>query len=352
MSLYGGALPVLILPLIGGSYEVLRAPMGEFLRRLSTRARPSSACGRSATQQIEALAEFVDRRPARRARGLLARHLHAQPLSRRPHRPRLGPPRARLAGPAGARPIRAAFRCWSALALAASFAPGVLGVAGTSFTGALLFAYLLAGLALMHFIARGRAPWLLWLVYAGAPAASGPTSALALMLGGLLEPVLKLRRRFGARPTDQPEPINSANNGATSMQVILLERIGRLGQMGDVVNVKDGYARNFLLPQKKALRATDGEPAPASRRIAPSSRRATSSSRRRPRPSPPSSTARASSPSARPATPASSTARSPPRDIAEVVTAGGFTVDRRQIVLDRPIKTLGLQPIRVALHPR
>ena len=40
------------------------------------------------------------------------------------------------------------------------------------------------------------------------------------------------------------------------MQVILLERIGRLGQMGDVVNVKDGYARNFLLPQKKALRAT------------------------------------------------------------------------------------------------
>src|SRR4051795_4910236 len=41
------------------------------------------------------------------------------------------------------------------------------------------------------------------------------------------------------------------------MQIILLERIGRLGQMGDVVNVKDGFARNFLLPQKKALRATD-----------------------------------------------------------------------------------------------
>ena len=54
------------------------------------------------------------------------------------------------------------------------------------------------------------------------------------------------------------------------MQVILLERIGRLGQMGDVVNVKDGYARNFLLPQKKALRATEdnlkrfeNEPRPA-----------------------------------------------------------------------------------------
>ena len=41
------------------------------------------------------------------------------------------------------------------------------------------------------------------------------------------------------------------------MQVILLQRIAKLGQMGDVVNVRDGYARNFLLPQKKALRATD-----------------------------------------------------------------------------------------------
>ena len=54
-----------------------------------------------------------------------------------------------------------------ALALAASFASGALGVAGTSFTGALLVAYLIAGLALMHFIARGRAPWILWFVYAG-----------------------------------------------------------------------------------------------------------------------------------------------------------------------------------------
>ena len=58
-----------------------------------------------------------------------------------------------------------AFPLLAVAAFAASFAPGVIGVVGTSFSGALLVAYVIAGLALMHFIARGRAPWLLWLVY-------------------------------------------------------------------------------------------------------------------------------------------------------------------------------------------
>jgi uncharacterized SAM-binding protein YcdF (DUF218 family) len=62
-----------------------------------------------------------------------------------------------------------------------------------------LLAYLLAGLALMHFIARGRAPWLLWLVYAGL-ILFGPYVVFALMLGGMLEPAFKLRQRFGAPP--------------------------------------------------------------------------------------------------------------------------------------------------------
>src|SRR5450759_629109 len=53
--------------------------------------------------------------------------------------------------------------------------------------------------------------------------------------------------------SDQP----SSDQGVTTMEVILLERIGKLGQMGDVVRVKDGYARNFLLPRRKALRATE-----------------------------------------------------------------------------------------------
>ena len=97
-----------------------------------------------------------------------------------------------LAYPAG-------FPLLVALALAASFAPGTLGVAGASFSGALLIAYLIAGLALMHFIARGRAPWILWFVYAGLVLFT-PYAAAALMVGGLLEPTLKLRRRFGASP--------------------------------------------------------------------------------------------------------------------------------------------------------
>ena len=101
MSLYGGALPVLVLPLIGGSYEVLRAPMGEFFRRLSharARARPAAA-QRPADRGARRVRR---RRAAGRAGGLLARHLRAQSLSGRPHRARLGPARARLAGPAGA----------------------------------------------------------------------------------------------------------------------------------------------------------------------------------------------------------------------------------------------------------
>jgi ribosomal protein L9 len=90
------------------------------------------------------------------------------------------------------------------------------------------------------------------------------------------------------------------------MQVILLERIGRLGQMGDVVTVKDGYARNFLLPQKKALRATPENKARFEKD------RVTWNSRRTRKPSPPSCRARPFSPSGRQEIPASSMAPLPP----------------------------------------
>jgi len=134
------------------------------------------------------------------------------------------------------------------------------------------------------------------------------------------------------------------------MEVILLERIGRLGQMGDVVNVKDGYARNFLLPQKKALRATqenrarfeteraqleannlelkkeaeavaeklDGQIFVAIRSAGDTGQLYGSVAT---------------------------------RDISELVTEGGFTIDRRQVILERPIKTLGVHAISIALHP-
>ena len=134
------------------------------------------------------------------------------------------------------------------------------------------------------------------------------------------------------------------------MQVILLERIGRLGQMGDVVTVKDGFARNFLLPQKKALRATednrkkfekdrvqlearnlelkreaeavhtklDGKTFTAIRTAGDTGQLYGSVSA---------------------------------RDLADIITEGGFTIDRRMVHLDNPIKTLGLHAARVQLHP-
>lgn len=134
------------------------------------------------------------------------------------------------------------------------------------------------------------------------------------------------------------------------MQVILLQRIGRLGQMGDVVTVKNGFARNFLLPQKKALRATkenlaqfqtqraqleannlelkkeaeavseklDGKIFVAIRSAGDTGQLYGSVST---------------------------------RDLADAITAGGFTVDRRQVTLDKPIKSLGLHEIKVSLHP-
>jgi large subunit ribosomal protein L9 len=134
------------------------------------------------------------------------------------------------------------------------------------------------------------------------------------------------------------------------MQIILLERIGRLGQMGDVVNVKDGYARNFLLPQKKALRATEENLARFEKERAQLEARDLELKKE------------AEAVAAKLAGQGFLAIRQAgdtgqlygsvtTRDIAEVVTAGGFTIDRRQIVLDRPIKTLGLHPTRVALHP-
>ena len=134
------------------------------------------------------------------------------------------------------------------------------------------------------------------------------------------------------------------------MQVVLLERIAKLGQMGDVVTVKDGYARNFLLPQGKALRANkfnlerfenervqleaknleqkseaegvkaklDGETVIIIRQSGETGQLYGSVS---------------------------------PRDIAEALTEKGFNLERGQIGLDAPIKVLGLHETKVTLHP-
>ncbi len=134
------------------------------------------------------------------------------------------------------------------------------------------------------------------------------------------------------------------------MEVILLERIGRLGQMGDVVRVKDGFARNFLLPKGKALRATkdnrtrfeimktdletrnleqrgeaekvgkklDGQNFTVLRQAAEGGQLYGSVS---------------------------------PRDIAALIVEGGFQIDRDQITLHAPIKNIGMHKVPIALHP-
>ena len=134
------------------------------------------------------------------------------------------------------------------------------------------------------------------------------------------------------------------------MQVILLQRIGSLGQMGDVVTVKDGYARNFLLPQKKALRATKENLAHFETQRAQLEANNLEHKKE--------AEAVAEKLQGKVFTAIRSAGDTgqlygsvSTRDIAEAITAGGFTVDRRQIVLDRPIKTLGLHDATVALHP-
>ncbi len=134
------------------------------------------------------------------------------------------------------------------------------------------------------------------------------------------------------------------------MDVILLERVGRLGQMGDVVKVRDGYARNFLLPQGKALRAT------ATNKESFEGQRKQLEARNLELKSEAEGIAgRLDGKTFVSIRQAGDTGQLygsvSTRDIADAVTAGGFAIDRRQVLLDRPIKALGLHDIRVALHP-
>ena len=134
------------------------------------------------------------------------------------------------------------------------------------------------------------------------------------------------------------------------MDIILLERVAKLGQMGDVVSVKEGYARNFLIPTGKALRASEANKAKFDEQKAQLEARNLE-------------------------TKAEATALGErldgqqfviirqasdggnlygsvtPRDAADVATAEGFTIDRKQIVIREPIKVLGLHPVEVTLHP-
>jgi large subunit ribosomal protein L9 len=134
------------------------------------------------------------------------------------------------------------------------------------------------------------------------------------------------------------------------MDVILLERIERLGQMGDVVKVKPGFARNYLLPQKKALRATKENREYFEKQRA--QLEAQNLTRRQDAEKVSAKLDGISVIIIRQAGEFGQLYGSvTTRDIATAITAAGFTVDRRQIMLDVPIKTLGLHKTRVALHP-
>jgi large subunit ribosomal protein L9 len=134
------------------------------------------------------------------------------------------------------------------------------------------------------------------------------------------------------------------------MQVILLERIEKLGQMGDLVSVKNGYARNFLVPQGKAMRATKANLAEFERRKV--ELEATNLKRREEAQAAAEKIDGKSVVIIRQAGESGQLYGSVnTRDIAEAFGADGVTLDRRQVRLDQPIKALGLHDVRVALHP-
>ena len=134
------------------------------------------------------------------------------------------------------------------------------------------------------------------------------------------------------------------------VELILLQRVDKLGQMGDVVKVKPGYARNFLLPQKKALRANkntlaqfEGQRAQLEAQNIKRREEAERLSERM---------AGLTVTIIRQAGESGSLYGSvSSRDIADGCAAGGLTVGRAQVVLDQPIKSLGLVGVRLVLHP-
>ncbi len=135
-----------------------------------------------------------------------------------------------------------------------------------------------------------------------------------------------------------------------AIEVILLQRVDKLGQMGEVVKVKPGFARNYLLPQKKALRATkDNRARFEEQRVqleAQNIRRREEAERLAER------VGGLSVVIIRQAGESGSLYGSvSARDIADAATAGGLTVNRSQVVLEHPIKTLGVSQVRVILHP-
>jgi hypothetical protein len=197
MTLYAGALPVLFLPFTGGSYDGWREPIGKELRGLSQRMPELGMKSLTDEQMRDLTDQFIGSLPALLAAyWLIVFTINAYLAGRialaSGHLARDWPDLPAMAYPMG-------FPLLLALAAVAAYAPGVIGIAGTGFIGALVFAFFLSGLALAHFVARSRAPWAVWLVYA-ALILFRPHAAIVITLAGLLDPIFKLKQRLGAGP--------------------------------------------------------------------------------------------------------------------------------------------------------
>ena len=134
------------------------------------------------------------------------------------------------------------------------------------------------------------------------------------------------------------------------MDVILLERVEKLGAIGDVVKVKDGFARNFLLPNKKALRANE-----ANRKVFEANRARIESENANRRGEAEKDAVNFKDASITLIRQASNTGQLygsvAVRDLVEALVADGHKVTKSQVVLDTPIKSIGVYDVRVALHP-
>ena len=134
------------------------------------------------------------------------------------------------------------------------------------------------------------------------------------------------------------------------MEVILLERVEKLGAIGDVVKVKDGFARNYLLPRKKALRANE-----ANRKVFEANRERIEKENEAKRGDAEKASKGVEGKSVKLIRQASNVGHLygsvSARDIAEALDSVGAKVAKSQVVLDRPIKEIGVHEVKIALHP-
>jgi hypothetical protein len=197
MAIYAGALPMLMLPLVGGTYETLRPVLAAVLQQFAKRWAPAEGqlTDQALVEQTEWALLLLPAAFAVQWLLLCAVNLYlaGRIVSASGRLQRDWPDLAAMSYPPG-------LAILLLVALLAANAGGTLGIIGTGFVGAFLAAYMLAGLAFAHFISRRLAPWLVWVVYLGL-FFFWPFFMPLIVLAGLLESTLGLKRRFGLSPT-------------------------------------------------------------------------------------------------------------------------------------------------------